>query len=1073
MKTLARAFCAASAVGLSLVTACQTTGGPPPTVSVPWRRSASGPEGARWVFAPTKAAPMNGKLALPDGNVLFYGLGGQRWRVSADGVAEAAGELADEDLVDVTRTSNGAWLFVGAQGRVFEAAEPLGPFVRSSVASEPVRRSSASGDRVVSVGLSGSLLRSVDGGRSFARVGDASTRFADALFVRGDEIVALALPEQLLRSTDGGSTFTPLPRPATGASSFVKTPDGIAVVGYYGTSPLEGGLGDGSASHPSELLIVPPVGRLPAAQGLGSVLALSEGRLVAVEHADRSGKGWQIARGVIGARLGFEPLPGADDCLALRIAAQGEILYGVCHVRGTGRSGGSGAVELRRWSPGADKPEIVTGLLGSQAEIKLSIGPSDTLLVSGLCRRGSPCTDAPLFLAGFRDVPPEPEDASEPSPKSATKPPLPTNKAPTSTGGHRQLPTSAFVASSAPQMVGRPLAMGYARSGAAFLLGVRAKTNQLALFVSVDSGRSFAPRGLPPEIASLVRGPTPSGRFRAQISTDEVGVVAISIEAASTAAVVTADEDGRVLAWGAPPSANASTTLGVSGRRLLAVDRTSAHESLDGGASWRTLDSVGTLACADTRCDRPVACVPDGCVVGTDVARVGWGGKTTRPRGFAAPQNDSFPSLAKVPAPLVCRLGKDKWLPFPPGEAGFPLATHADRGKVAWSVLHTSPTGAVSMIHGVPGATPRLDVVPLLRPPPKGSSAAILGVSQIEGGAALRYTYDREKDGSISAKPPRDIEVAWENLFDGKIGRAKLPKSVVPLQPDDVELTEQPAARARVGTLSVSQGAIFVQVQSGRGPLSLVDYAGHVETLEAKETPSIVVGPEQIPFRLEDVRVRGKALQIGFSAVGVVRVEPGVASFALGIPGDTARADAAELVYRGGEPALYHVFRPLGDGGDLATVHAFRDTGPALEAGVPAPTQRDVAFTLRPCTDADRSGTHRIVARRSRPTVRGIVVEAPDGGFFAGGISEEMVVYGTAASPCATVLDGATVSEDDAGVPSDRLLVMLNDLDHGWFFRRSERAPVEARSMKCRVAPKETVPKLVEDALTKERAVSN
>ena len=190
------------------------------------------------------------------------------------------------------------------------------------------------------------------------------------------------------------------------------------------------------------------------------------------------------------------------------------------------------------------------------------------------------------------------------------------------------------------------------------------------------------------------------------------------------------------------------------------------------------------------------------------------------------------------------------------------------------------------------------------------------------------------------------------------------------------------------------------------------------------------------------------------------------------MPADQARVDSAELVYKNGEPALYHVYRPGADGADVATVHTFKASGPVVDAGTAAPTQRDAAFTLRPCTDADRTGTHRIVSRTSRPSVRGIVVEAPDGGFFAGAVSEDMILYGTPSSPCVTVIDGSTVAEDDSGVASDRLLIMMNDLDHSWFFRRSERAPVEARSMKCRVNPKESLPKAVEDALARTRAVN-
>lgn len=1038
-----------------------------PAVAVPWRRAAAPSDGARWVFAPTKAATMNGKLALPDGATLFYGVGGQRWRVSADGVAEAAGELAEEDLVDVTRGADGAWIFVGALGRILEAREPLGPFARSSAPPEPVRRSSASGDRVLSVTTAGGLLRSTDGGRTFTRLGDNTTRFADALFVgggKGDEVLALTLPERLWRSPDGGNTFAPLDRPPVGGTGLVKTPDGAAITGYYGAQNI---IGSAPIGENEALSVTPPTGRMPAAGQLGSSLAFGDGKLVAVERSEGIIK---IARGNVGERLAFEPLTGADDCNTFRVAARGSQIYGVCFPRVKGPRGAS--VQLRRWGAPNEKPEIVTGLVPTQGDVKLVPGPQDTLLVSGLCRAGSACTDAPLFLSAFRDLAPEPGLEPEPNEEETARPrknrlaPMPTVSA------SKGPPPSAFVASSAPQMQGRPLAIAYAQSGTAFMLGLRAKTAQLTLFVSTDAGRTFSPRTLPAEISGLVR-PGTNGRMRAQLSTDEPGVVSIVIETPFTAGVVTCDEDGRILAFGQPPGPNGSTSIGVSGRHMLAADRGAAHESLDGGASWRTLDPVGTLACVDSRCERPIACTIDGCLVGSDVARVGWGGKSNRVRSLGAPRDDLPPPLLRLPTPITCRLGKDKWLPFPVGEAGFPQASNADRGKVAWSVPHTSPTGGVSMIHGVPGITPRLETITLLRPPPKGSHTAFAVSSQLEGGAALRYTFDREKDGSVTlTKSPRDVEIAWENNFDGKVSHAKIAKTTTAMGMDDVEINDPLPSRARLGSLSISQGAIFVQLFSGRGPLQVIDYAGHVETLDAREAPNLSLAGEAIPFRPEYVRVGGKPIQLGFSAFGVVRLDTVPQAFALGMPGDQARADSATLVYKNGEPSLYHVYRPGSDGSDVGTVHAFHGTGPVVDAGTPALTQRDVAFTMRPCTDAERTSTHRIVARGSRPTVRGIVVEAPDGGFFAGAVSEEMVLYGTPSAPCVTALDGSTVAEEDSGVPSDRLLVMMNDLDHGWFFRRSERAPVEARSMKCRLNPKESLPKPVEDALARARAVA-
>jgi hypothetical protein len=1049
-----------------------------PVVSVPWKKeSKTAP--AHWLFLPQKAALMVAKYDLPGGRTLYFGERGQRWVVDADGIAEAAGEVASETLVDVTRTDAGTFLFVGEGSRLFEANEPLGPFQRTVVPPEPLRRAAANGDRVLAVTSTGRLLRSVDAGRSFAPLGEKTDRFADVVFVDQDEVLALLMPEEIRLSKDGGATFSRLPQRAVGATKFIKKVDEIAVDGTFGETSIrplpprrEGAQRIPVADRDTAVAV--PSGMLPNASGFERTLVFVDDRAVSVV---RTGGSYQLSVGPLGVRLASVPLPGGDDCETLRIAAGGGFLYGVCHVRD--KKTRAVTVEIRRWhlQPAADppidpeeKPEVVSGLVGTTQEVRLVVGPGDTLLVTGVCRRGNPCTDAPLFLAGFRDIAPPPDDATEPTEASSDRP------ASGSGSSARAMPPSAFVASSVPQMQGRPLAMAYAASGAAFLVGFRAKTGLLTLFVSTDGGRSFAPQSLPPEAASLVRGPLlpSSARFVVHLSTDEPGVVTIGLESASGTLAVTTDEEGRTLGWGRPPVPPGRDTLGVSGRRLLAIGDGFTAESLDGGSTWRTLDPTGTVTCPRGTCHLPVACTAAGCAVGTDVARIGWGGTTTRARTVAPPPPPGATATAKPPPPLVCRLGKDKWLPFPAGTVSAPLASQADRGTVPWAVLHIGPTGGVSMLHGAPGLTPRLDVAPLLRPPAKNTHTALLASSQIEGGAALRYTYEVGKDNQPIEGPPKAVEVAWENLFDGKIGQGKVPVGTWPFTAGELQFAETGFVSTAAGHLSVSQGGIFVRVVSENAPLHFLDFHGRADKIPESPLdflPASKISPEDDPSSVqrEAVRVGGQNLIVGLATTRLVRYGAEKAAISLGVEGDPERADAVAVAYKGTEPALQHSYLPPGDGRERITIHPFRATGPALDPPIEAPTQADVATTLRACTEAERSHTHRIVSRRSRPGVRGIVVEAPDGGFFAGAVSEEMVLYGTPENACATAVDARTVSEDSSGVPSDRLLIMVNDLDHSWFFRRGDRAPVEARSMKCHVDPKLVLPRVVEDALDGER----
>lgn len=79
-------------------------------------------------------------------------------------------------------------------------------------------------------GLRGSLYRSADDGRSWARVDTGSTSSITALAAREGQVVAVGLDGLVLRSGDGGGGFASAPRPDRAALTAVSLQPGGRVV---------------------------------------------------------------------------------------------------------------------------------------------------------------------------------------------------------------------------------------------------------------------------------------------------------------------------------------------------------------------------------------------------------------------------------------------------------------------------------------------------------------------------------------------------------------------------------------------------------------------------------------------------------------------------------------------------------------------------------------------------------------------------------------------------------------------------------------------------------------------------
>ena len=1072
-------------LALAVAAACTPPGAPAKAIAVPWkaaRTNGGSLAGARWAYVPRRAAPLGSRERLDDAKTLLFGGHGERWIVDAPaGAALAAGELADEPLIALARPPSGAWLFVGAGGTVYEATDPIGPFVRVLAPPEPVARVDGAGGLLAAVTRRGTLLVSRDGGASFARA--AIDGFVSDVALSSDvHALALVQPERLFATRDGGATWTLVDAPSVGASRLVRGANGsVAVVGWYSAltwSPdARPTLRDKLPPPPSfaldaELAPAPDAGAVREGRAF-----VRRGTFLTAIPPSKRGEPWSLGQAKLGERLTSAPLPGTEGCT--RLAIDGDDRYLVAACSAVPRGASVAIVRVLRWANAALEPEALAWPLeGPLGDARVAVGPEARVMAWGACRPGGAkaCDpDVPLLLTRWETLSSDAVTAAASASAVAA--------------GHAGVDAgSPWLAASAPALGGRPFALRFGAGDSAFLVARRAKPRDVALFVSHDGGHSFEPREL---------GVPDDPRLAANLSTSEPGVVAIAFEGAAPAVVLT-DDDGRVVSSSRPPRGSSAAHVGVDGRRALLVEGAEVSESLDGGATWEQLGPQASLRCdPKQKCDHPIVCAPEGCLVGASVARVGWGASRSERRVDPDAPLATAPRAPPLAAPIVCRLAKEKWTPLPKGLFHVPTATDAERGKSAWATFAEDPLrGSFTMVHAQLGSG-KIEETTLLAPVRDPATVAVAvsaranGESdQVEGAAAVRFS---------TANDRGDLEIAWANLFEGQVSRAVIagaepPAPNVNFSPRPAPVTALPnvsiAGTARVTLLSITAGGIFVRplLASGDPPLYFVDHRGRVEKSGYPGFPSITLDGQTLGAVVDAVRVDGKSVPVANvrpdgqahdaltgDSVGLVRARPrghGFVFDALSLAPSTQSpfrvTTSTGFSYLGDVP-LYVVRTESFDGGVAVDLFPFRADGAVVGPSFASPSQLDASVRFRACTAADRAKTPRVVVPPELGTRRAIVIEGPDGARFATLLSDHFALYGTRASPCVAALDGVPVREEDGAIVldgADGALVYPGDLEHSWFFRvGAEPNTADARAMRCRVDPNAALPPALEAAL--------
>jgi hypothetical protein len=1006
---------------------------------------------------------MNVGVGLPNGQQLLAGSRGERWIFDPGANRLEAAVPAPEDLVAILTDATGRW-FVGRSGTSYRALTPLGAFVDAVQPIQPLARVSGGGDLLLAVGRDRKLQRSSDGGRTWNSAGPPDTAFVDVAVDREGRALALATPEALFESTDQARSFRKLDLPPRGTSgvapdfggAFIRVSNLLTELRWVpgAAEPLQAGV-------PAKVDPRPPNARSPLGPDAG---AIAEGRAVLGSESylelrlvDEQARRHQLLRGRLGAPLEARALAEVDGCRSVRLAAFDRFAYVACFRSGPASSqpfelyaSEDGAGSFARAEPSG---------YAKVGDFRMAAGADGALLVTGVCPPSAESPGcAPAGILARRRIP---AASAKAAPKTTeTPPPAPKPRS----------RTYEFAVSAAPSLVDNALDLSFdIRGRNAFALGTSSKSAGLALFVSNDRGRSFEVSELADSAGEGSGAETGAGLLTP--AADGTMSLVLGLRRAGTALIVL-DAQGQVVRASSPPE---RALVGAAGLSAIAVgvESSSVWESLDGGASWKQAGKLPVALCpGDADCDVPVRCAVSGCVIADELSRVGWGASPDAELDAAGPLETASDAVFErsLRTPLACTLGPGGWTTLS-GVRALPGASESALGNTAWFALADDPTTAsATTYHAYGGAKPRVDAVPLLRPVAHPADYAFLALPQIEGAAALRYPAPDARSPNVRVT---QIEVAWDNLLEGRVMRARVPDGGAYV-PGDFERGAGPAQLARPDLLSIAEGGLYLRVHArGRStqPTLFLDGRSVLTLPPIPWPPALSRFGHTEMARLGDRHV-GLALSSGSGELVRARQTGSGWAYEAGSvgvpdPDDFGMGQIVNITYLGGQAALHVELLELSGRSSEARVMPLLAEGATTGPAVPAPTALDLPARPAPCSSAVRAATARLVARgfpgTRHPVVITDAIEPP-----RSMLSGDAVLHGTRESPCAAAfeLNTASTSQGEPGV-IERGIVLLDDLEHAWLLKKSrdpERAQIQYRSMSCRFEPNLEIPEEIQRA---------
>ncbi len=1031
---------------------------------------------ALWRYHPARESTLGARLDLKDGAILLAGDRGERWLAEKrTGRISAAARLAPERIVFVMQRED-RFIFVGQEGTSYEAETPLGPFVRSSAPLDRLARVSAAAGAIVGVTRGNELVHSEDAGATWRQVGPERTRFIDVEITTGGSGLALAVPEAWYGTSNAGASWKAIDLPKIGGVAVSRRgKDELFVESAMGAKRYTPAQGFSSVSalpgrQRYQLTKRPPRGPSAAALKVGRAILVGGSYLeVASAGREKGRSSWLAWRGAFDGALKSEPLAAADGCRSVRIAGFGEYLALLCSRRNVGS-----AQELELFlSEDAGKSWERDGdaLVGKLAELSLVVAREGQVVITGICAPAASRGCSPYGVYHRRRVPPDAGASARV--KRAVR-------IVREDAGVENEQKYEFAPAATPSLdkVAQELAVS-ADGRRIYAVGKRTKGTGFAIYVSEDGGQTFEGQEIPELVAAgtsggdddegsrrFARPPRNSrGAQVERLSAGDDGTLSVVFRNGQQRLLAIADEEGRLIQLSRAPAD--ARLVGASGTRALAVEAASRRvfESLDGGSSWEPVGRLPIDLCpGDSDCDVPLVCTPFGCTVGAELSRIGWHGQGDDDLGVLAPARGKQRTLfdRRVRKPISCTLNEAGWISVS-GLDQPPNANQASIGKLSWfSLVRDAKSASARIVSVKRGAKGRLDTTALLAPVTNPSAYAFYASTQVEGAAAIRYRAP-ESSGNTAIT---GVEVAWENFLEGRSGRGKIPNAG-PYAPGDYSRASVGGQSANVDLLSVAQGGVYVRAHSrnradqstffldGRGVTALPPIQWGKSSLSTRVTEVVRVDGQHVFMRLLE---NGAVVQAAKAPGG------DVFAFTTGLPKprDFGMTQSRDLAYADGKPGLHLMTFDSDGDGHTAFLFPFSPSGAAVAKPIRVPMLVDTADPPRRCNAVARKDSTRLVVPFQAGTRHPIVVTDTVEPMRVL-LSARAVMHGSVKEACVAAFDaeGLTLDPADSAPRFDRALVVLDDSEPSWLFRRNTATSpnsYEARTMTCRFDPNAEVP---------------
>lgn len=1021
---------------------------------------------ASFRYHPSRQAPVQAERPLGDGRLLLAGKRGERWLLDPRTHALSAGpNLAPEDLIAVLDADDGYW-FVGQSGTSYEARDPLGKFLRSSAPLEPLVRVSAARRSIIGIPADRSLSRSADGAASFNRVGPAKVAFADVELAADGTGLALSIPEALWLTRDEGATWSVLAGKTHGAFALARDRQGHlrvdTVFGPYrfvdGPPRLEPGLDPAAAQELTAN--TPPRGPDAAALSEGRALVLGN-RYLEVSASPAHPSDYELWQGPLDGKLEASPLPQLKDCRGARLSGFDRYLELACF-RGSNDGGSVPIVFWRSADAGGHFEVEPFTSFGTPISFRFALGADGALIATGLCNApGLGCGTSGVFV---RRAAPSNDQLASPRSSGASQP------------GKPKKPPFELVAAATPTLTESALGLTFSLDGrTGYAVGRRSKTGALAIFVSRDGGQRYEVRDL-----DLVRADSEdedqywehaqSGVRLESFAAAEDGSLSLVLADRRGRTLIVTDEQGRLLSGTKPPDERALVAAVGSRAFALAPSSRKTWESLDGGVTWQALSRFPVGLCtgvAEADCDVKLRCAPLGCVIGSEVTRIGWAGQTDDGADALPPPNldaPPSPTTRKIRTPIACALDEAPWQALP-GVRDLPTSRDAAFGKVSFVAVSGDPLrAAASMVHGIGGPRPHLETIGLLGPVTRPSEYAFAVLDQVEGAAAIRYRLpdQTQKDNHL-----RNVEVAWDNALAGQIGRARLSDGGAVAAEDYTH--GDSVQRADPDLLSIGEGGLYLRLHhtaadaqdtwyfDGRNSTRIPPVTWPIANNLRGRTEMARAGDTHLPLMLF-----GRGTAVARARRTSAGWEFDAQTSALPDPGAFGLTVSSNVAYQGNASGLYLQTDSNAGGSPSAAFYPFQAVASVMGAAVPVPTQVNLAERPNRCSASDLTSTPRADANSLPGTRHPIVIsDASDPPRLF--LSFGAVLYGTPENACATAFDAQELAVDNAPLRHESALLLLDDLDHAWLFRLTQDASgspsgAQYRTMKCHFDPDLEVP---------------